>query len=149
MATSKTILISLSLLLSLTACPREPATDQTLEGTSWVLLKFSLKDGEIQEPQGEKPITLKFKADQASGFAGCNAYFASYKYVAPSGQLHFDGIGATEKYCAGLMEQEKQFLGLLEQAKSYTIRQGQLEISSQGGKLLFKNENADSVGQEP
>ncbi|MCB0583313.1 MAG: META domain-containing protein [Phaeodactylibacter sp.] len=149
MATSKTILISLSLLLSLTACPREPATDQTLEGTSWVLLKFSLKDGEIQEPQGEKPITLKFKADQASGFAGCNAYFASYKYVAPSGQLHFDGIGATEKYCAGLMEQEKQYLNLLEKAQNYSVRPGQLEVSSPDGKLLFEKESAGVPGQEP
>lgn len=149
MATSKTILISLSLLLFLTACPGEPATDQTLEGTNWILLKFSLKDGEIQEPQGEKPITLKFKADQASGSAGCNTYFASYEYVAQSGQLHFDGIGATEKYCAGLMDQEKQYLNLLEKAQTYLIRPGQLEISSPDGKLLFEQESAGGQGQEP
>ena len=143
----KTIISSLLLFVLLTACPRELMPDQSLEGSSWVLLKFSIEDGSIQEPQGEKPITLRFKADQASGSAGCNSYFASFE--TREDQLQFKGIGATEMYCMGLMEQEKQFLGLLEQAKSYTIRQGQLEISSQGGKLLFKNENADSVGQEP
>ncbi len=143
----KTLFGSLLLLLLFTACPRELAPDQSLEGSSWVLLKFSLEDGSIQEPQGEKNITLKFKGGQASGSAGCNSYFADYE--TRGGQLQFEGIGATEMYCMGLMEQEKQYLGLLEQAKNYIIRQGQLEISSQGGKLLFKKEDTDSIGQEP
>ncbi|MCB9035359.1 MAG: META domain-containing protein [Lewinellaceae bacterium] len=147
MSLFKTTFGSLFLLLLLTACPRETMPDQSLEDSSWVLLKFSIEDGTIQEPQGEKPITLKFAADQASGSAGCNSYFAAYQYEAKSGQLHFNGIGATEMYCMGLMEQEQQYLGLLEQAQSYAIRPGQLEISSQGGKLLFEKEEGKHQGQ--
>ena len=133
----------------LTACPREALPDQSLEGTSWVLLKFSLSDGSLLEPQEGKPITLAFRADQASGSAGCNSYFAPYEYGPKGGQLKFDGIGATEKYCEGLMKQEKQYLDILEQANAYIIRTGQLEISGPGGKLLFKTEGDSQPKQDP
>ncbi|MCB0549078.1 MAG: META domain-containing protein [Phaeodactylibacter sp.] len=147
MASLKTVIGSLFLLVFLTACPAEPVPDQSLEGTSWILLKFSLEDGTILEPQGEKPITLKFKSGQVSGSAGCNSYFASFE--TRKEQLKFDGIGATEKYCPGLMEQEKQYFGLLEEAQAFILRPGQLEITSPAGKLLFDEESANVQGQEP
>ena len=147
MTTFKLVFGSLFLFVLLTACPRELMPDQSLEGSSWVLLKFSLEDGSIQEPQGEKPITLRFKADQASGSAGCNSFFASYE--TRKEQLQFEGIGATEMYCMGLMEQEKQYLNLLEKAQNYSVRPGQLEVSSPDGKLLFEKESAGVPGQEP
>lgn len=135
----------LFLLLLFYACPRQPVPDQSLEGTGWVLLKYSIEDGILQEPGAERPVTLKFQDDRASGNTGCNSYFAGYE--AKSGQLQFDGIGATEKYCEGLMEQEKHYLGLLEGALSYTVRPGQLEIISKNGKLLFEREGGEKEEQ--
>ena len=135
------------LFLLLTGCPREPMPGQSLEGSSWVLLKFSIEDGSIEEPMGDKPITLKFTSGQASGTTGCNSYFATYE--TRKEQLKFDGIGATEKYCPGLMEQEKQYFGLLEEAQAFILRPGQLEITSPAGKLLFDEESANVQGQEP
>ncbi|MCB9288708.1 MAG: META domain-containing protein [Lewinellaceae bacterium] len=135
------------LFLLLTGCPREPMPGQSLEGSSWVLLKFSIEDGSIEEPMGDKPITLKFTSGQASGTTGCNSYFATYE--TRKEQLHFEGIGATERFCEGLMDQEKQYMNLLQQAKTYVIRPGQLEISSQEGKLLFEKEGGEDPEQGP
>ena len=135
------------LFLLLTGCPREPMPGQSLDGSSWVLLKFSIEYGSIEEPMGDKPITLKFTSGQASGTTGCNSYFATYE--TRKEQLHFEGIGATERFCEGLMDQEKQYMNLLQQAKTYVIRPGQLEISSQEGKLLFEKEGGEDPEQGP
>ncbi len=147
MGSLKSISGFLVLLLLLYGCPRQPMPDQSLEDTNWILLKYSIENGILEEPRGEKPVSLKFQGNRASGNTGCNSYFASYE--SKSGQLKFDGIGATERYCEGLMEHEKHYLSLLEDALSYTIRPGQLEIVSKNGKLLFEQEGSEGGVQDP
>lgn len=96
-------------LLTVAACatPLAPAalSGAQLDGTRWRL--------RTEAPAAQAP-TITFSADRASGYAGCNQWFASVSSDA-GGNLRFGAIGATRRMCApDAMEVERAFLDALE-----------------------------------
>ena len=71
------------------------------------------------------------------GSAGCNSYFGSFQMTEEG--LKAGPIGATEMACMaeGVMEQEMQFLRALGMADGYEISDATLEITYDGGVLIF------------
>ena len=134
------ILISLLIIvlvtMGLTACKAETVA---IDNTTWVLLQYG-KQGNLQAVLDGTEITVTFdsKNGQVRGSAGCNTYFGDYE--ANKNELSISTLAWTERGCIepeGVMEQEQQYLSALRAAGSYTIEDGELQISSSGGWLLI------------
>jgi|SRR5690554_6163850 len=97
--------------------------------------QLQLEQKYIVEWIGQRPLidrshlSLKLGLDQrASGFAGCNNWFASYHLNGE--QLSFGQLATTRKICAAsLMEQEQQYLEALSQTERWSFSgEGQLQL---------------------
>lgn len=104
-------------LLFLGACAQTPApapsgeagATSQLSGTKWLRV-----DDENANPHG---ATLEFEDARASGYTGCNRWFAS---VTQSGeQLRFGAVGTTRMACQTGMQAdtERNFLAVLDAAR--------------------------------
>lgn len=96
-------LLALALCACATAQPPATVTGAQLAGTSW-------RQTDPATPAAQTP-TIAFGADgRASGFAGCNQWFASVSST-EGGNLRFGAIGATRRMCEpAAMEVERAFL---------------------------------------
>lgn len=102
---------SLLLAMLLAACAQTPApapgpATSYLAGTSWLRI-----DDENANPHG---ALLEFADDGASGYTGCNRWFASVTHNGEA--LRFGAIGMTRMACPTLMQRdtERSFLAVLE-----------------------------------
>lgn len=111
--------------LVLSACASTPATPPLadLAGTEWIMLN---------ETRSATPPTIAFGDDRASGYAGCNRWFAS---VGRTGQaLEFGSIGATRMMCSEQpMAAERAFMTALSNTKGFRIENGELVLYDIGG----------------
>jgi heat shock protein HslJ len=109
---------------------------------SWTLISFS--DGSAWHtllPGTE--ITASFSdGGKLSGSAGCNRYFAAYETTGVS--LAIGGIGSTEMYCEGTMNQEMTYLRLLSTAWAFRVEEGALSISDQSGQEILRYHAANA-----
>lgn len=80
-----------------------------------------------------KPPTLKLApADfRATGFAGCNRYFATYSISGAS--LTFESPGATKMFCAASDSLERAFLGMLPEVTTYQLNDTVLTLTTKNG----------------
>jgi len=98
--------------ISLSACAQTPAPSPDgpaasyLAGTSWLRI-----DDENANPHG---ATLDFADDRASGYTGCNRWFANVTHNGEA--LRFGAVGTTRMACPTLMQRdtERNFLAVLE-----------------------------------
>lgn len=102
----------LSLALAACAAPADvapPAAGHNyLDGTTWVQT----------EPQAANPPTIAFGDSRASGFAGCNRFFAQVTH-ADGNALTFSGAGLTRMACPPeQMAVEQAFTDVLNRTRS-------------------------------
>ncbi|MCU0507400.1 MAG: META domain-containing protein [Anaerolineae bacterium] len=115
-----------------------PATDP-LAGTRWQVLNFNNGREAVVTLLPGTDISLDFgtsQANQVSGRAGCNTYFAQYQ--AGGNTLTVGRPGTTTLACEPeVMTQEQQYLAALQSAATFTIQGNQLEIRSATGALAI------------
>jgi heat shock protein HslJ len=120
-------------LLSLAACSETgPATEDPLDGTSWVLIGYGLA-----APLPGTEITAKFDQGQVSGSSGCNSYGGSYEVKGDS--ISVRELFHTEMACLdpeGIMEQEQTYLEYLSGAQTFHLSHGQLQFTRADGETL-------------
>ncbi len=113
--------------------PAEALAD--LEGMLWKLDSRVNSQSESVDVVSNTEITIEFKADEISGNAGCNTYFASYEVEGNS--LTIGQIGSTMMACESeVNEQETQYLAALESVATYQIKGNTLELFDAGGMRL-------------
>jgi heat shock protein HslJ len=105
-----------------------------LVDTEWVLAQ--LNGERLVE---DTNITLSFSDEQASGYAGCNAYGGPYT-ATDSGTLTILEIAATAQGCVepeGVMQQEGAYITALTGADAYRVMDDRLEIEDASGETTL------------
>lgn len=101
----------------------EPASTGDLAGSEWMMLN---------EARSATPPTIAFTADRASGYAGCNRWFASVGRTDQA--LEFGDIGLTRMMCSPpSMEAERAFTTALNDTRGFRIENGELVLYDIGG----------------
>lgn len=125
---------ALVLTLLFAACAPPPAPPSTpapqpLAGTRWVMEM----DGALHATP-----TLEFReADRASGFTGCNQWFAEVDRA--DGGLHFSALGVTRRACeAAAMEIELDFTDRLARTSAAQVQDGALTLTDANGEALAR-----------
>jgi heat shock protein HslJ len=125
----KRALLAASLLLT-AACASATSANSgnaaplgELDGSEWMMLN---------ESRSATPPTIAFAGDRASGYAGCNRWFAS---VARGDQaLEFGDVGMTRMMCSPpSMEAERAFATALNETRGFRIENGELVLYDIGG----------------
>jgi heat shock protein HslJ len=100
-----------------------PSSIGDLAGSEWIMLN---------EARSATPPTIAFTEDRASGYAGCNRWFAS---VGGTDQaLEFGDIGLTRMMCSPpSMEAERAFTTALNDTRGFRIENGELVLYDIGG----------------
>jgi len=116
----------LAILLLVSACASNggaSAARDDLAGSTWMMLN---------ETRSATPPTISFGDDRASGYAGCNRWFAS---TTRTGQaLEFGDIGTTRMACSPpSMEAERDFVRALDDTMGFRIENGELVLYDVGG----------------
>lgn len=94
-----------------------------LAGTEWMMLN---------EERSATPPTLAFGEDRASGYAGCNRWFASVGRT--NDALEFGDLGMTRMMCSPpSMEAERAFATALRNTRGFRIQNGELVLYDIGG----------------
>lgn len=94
-----------------------------LAGSEWMMLN---------ESRSATPPTLAFTADRASGYAGCNRWFASVGRTDQA--LQFGDIGSTRMMCSPpSMEAERAFMTALNDTRGFRFENGELVLYDIGG----------------
>lgn len=122
----RAILLSAVLLAACANQPPSPHGD--LANSEWVL---------ANETGAASPPTLAFEDERASGFAGCNRWFATPTRNGEA--LSFAGIGLTRMMCSPqAMEAERDFVAALEGTASARIEGDQLLLSDASGAEMAR-----------
>lgn len=130
------LLLSSASLFAMTACTTPPApaaagASLPLEGTHWRLA--SLGGQAVPTPAGVREIYLMLDGGQrrASGFAGCNQFFAGYTLNGST--LRFERPGATLMACPALA-QEQSYLNALTTTASWRVSGERLQLLDGQGR---------------
>ena len=136
--------ISLVLTVALiAACGQKPPAEPpeksaapantNIADRDWVLVVLGDKAA-LVGPQ-QKPPTLRLSSadSRATGFGGCNQYFA--KYSLRDDSLNFESPGATKMFCAASDSLERAFLGMLPDVVTYQVRDTVLALSTKNGTV--------------
>jgi len=92
-----------------------------LHDTNWML-------NDPDAPLGAARPTLTVSEGRASGFTGCNQWFAAVD-AAANGNLRFANVGATERVCAPpAMEIERRFLNTLARTRAAEYDRDMLQL---------------------
>ena len=127
---------ALAALVLLSACasttgdstPAPAAALGPLAGSEWLMLN---------ESRSATPPTIAFAQDRASGYAGCNRWFAGAG--ATEQALDFQAVGTTRMMCSPpSMEAERAFTTVLADTRGYRIENGELVLYDIGGGDLAR-----------
>jgi heat shock protein HslJ len=85
---------------------------------------------------GDRPLTLRLSAGQASGSSGCNSFTASYRLSGD--ELEFGPIGSTRMACeAQVMDQESRYLAILDAAENLArYGDGSVSVIAPDGRAI-------------
>jgi len=126
------------LLLAACTAPPAPAKENAppprpLAGTRWVL--------ELEGVSRAAP-TLEFRdAGRATGFTGCNEWFAQVDRS--GGGLRFSAIGVTRRGCEPrAMQIERDFASQLERTRAAEVEEDALVLTDEDGKLVARFQRA-------
>jgi heat shock protein HslJ len=112
--------------------------DPTLGGlanTVWSLVSYGAADAPTPVAPGV-PVTATFSAQGVTGTAGCNGYSGPFQYS--ENTISFGALISTKMACQEpVMTQEMAFFNALATAKTFTVANGQLQITYDGGVLNF------------
>ena len=129
---------SLVLALLLVACVAPPPAKNNpaarpLAGTRWVM---------VHEADARAVPTIEFReAGRASGFTGCNQWFAQVDRG--DAGLSFNAIGMTRPACEpSAMEVERTFAQSLDQAHAAQVDEDMLTLIGEDGEAVARFERA-------
>lgn len=131
----------MALAILLVGCSSSPSDSPSLPGTQWVLATLGGKP-----PLSGTAPSAEFTADQISGSAGCNNYFATYEVS--GSDITISDVGSTEMWCMepeGLMDQEQAFLAALASAASHRLAGARLELLDATGRVILTFEPRPAV----
>lgn len=125
--------VAAALLLCLAACCTTPHTQGgsfALAGTSW-----QRNDDADANPHG---ATLAFEAARASGYTGCNNWFAAFTHTDTA--LRFGPIGMTRMACQTEMQTatERNFVAALEHTRGYHLDGEELVFTSDDDSVIAR-----------
>ena len=126
-------------MLGTMGCSCDGTSDPSvaLEGKTWVLESY----GDPAKPAaalGTTEVTAIFTREsqgKINGSAGCNNYFGSYE--TDGYKITIGGLGSTQMFCEGVMDQEQQYLAALTDADTYAVDGNSLKISCADGKTVL------------
>lgn len=99
-----------------------------LARSSWMMLN---------ETRSATPPTIAFEADRATGYAGCNRWFASAS--ASDQAIDFGDVGTTRMMCSPpSMEAERAFVTVLNDTRGFRIENNELVLYDIGGADLAR-----------
>lgn len=101
-------------------------------GQNLKIEKIVVSGKELKAKGAEEEPSINFEKDKFYGSSGCNRFFGAYQNNGEN--LQFDGAAATQMLCQPneLMNFESALL---------THLKGNFKLSSEGGKILLKNED--------
>jgi heat shock protein HslJ len=111
-----------------------------LEGVSWEITGFNNGRSAVVSPVTGTAPTLSFEAGVVTGHTGCNGFRASY--TVSGDQVAIGPAALTRKACPGdgVMEQERELVAAIESAKTWTVRDGVLDVHrADGERALWAN----------
>lgn len=111
-----------------------------LEGVTWEVTGFNNGRSAVVSPRVGTAPTLSFEAGAVTGHTGCNGLRASYS--TSGDQVAIGPAALTRKACPGdgVMDQERELVAAIESAKSWTVRNGQLDLyRADGERVLVAN----------
>jgi heat shock protein HslJ len=114
------------------------AQSTELANTSWRTTGINNGRGALTSVVTGVEVTAEFGADgQASGWAGCNRWSASY--TAERSSLKFGPPAVTRKMCAepGVMAQEQSFLDALATVSEARMEGDRLELRTAQGAMAL------------
>ena len=110
-----------------TGAPGTPAS--YLTGTSWRRV-----DDTNANPHG---ATMQFTSDRASGYTGCNNWFASVTHNGEA--LRFGSVGTTRRACDGAgvqIDTERSFLAVIEATRYAHYDQDALVLLDENQQVI-------------
>jgi heat shock protein HslJ len=131
----------MALAVLIVACGAGPAGDADLQDRRWVLVTL-----EGEPPLAGRAPSAEFSADQISGSASCNTYFATYEVS--GSELNISDVAHTEMWCEdpeGVMDQEQAFLDAMASVASYRLVGEQFELLDGTGAVLLTFEAQPSA----
>lgn len=111
-----------------------------LEGVSWEVTGFNNGRSAVVSPVVGTAPMLSFEAGVVTGQTGCNGFRASY--TVSGDQVAIGPAALTRKACPGegVMQQERELVAAIESAKTWTVRDGQLDMHrADGERALWAN----------
>lgn len=116
---------ALAALVALGACAAHLAGAPTaIAGIAWMRI-----DDKDASPHYAR---LRIDGDRASGYGGCNNFFA--RVASEGARLRFSAIGATRMACAeSSMATERDMLAALERTRAYRLEGGELVLLDGAG----------------
>jgi heat shock protein HslJ len=99
-----------------------------LEGVAWDVTGFNNGRNAVVSPLLGTAPTLSFEAGVVTGHSGCNSFRAAY--TGDGNHVAIGPAALTRKACPGdgVMDQERELVAALESAKTWTVRDGQLDL---------------------
>jgi heat shock protein HslJ len=81
--------------------------------------------------------TLSFEAGVVTGHTGCNGFRASY--TVSGDQVAIGPAALTRKACPGegVMQQERELVAAIESARTWTVRDGMLDVHRADGERVL------------
>lgn len=119
-------------LLGLAACTtfQAPPAPFALAGSSWQRI-----DDEDANPHG---ASLAFETTRASGYTGCNRWFAEVTHT--DAELRFGPIGMTRMSCQADIRAvtERHFVSALERTRFYHLEGEELVLADENKALVAR-----------
>ncbi|MFZ0544967.1 MAG: META domain-containing protein [Candidatus Promineifilaceae bacterium] len=114
----------------------QPAENQALEGTAWVLSGIATNDAVVNTWVDEQ-ITAQFLDGNMSGSSGCNSYGTSYDVSGSS--ITLGEVVGTLMACEDeeVMAREGEFLNALQNVASFKIVRNNLTFLDADGNLVM------------
>jgi heat shock protein HslJ len=130
---------ALFLALTLAACAPvaegDAPTPRSLTGTRWVMVL----EGAAQHTT---PTLVFSEAERASGFTGCNQWFAQVDRS--NSGLRFDAMGMTRRACEpAAMDIERAFADSLSQARAAQVEEDVLTLTGENGEQIAAFQRAN------
>lgn len=122
---------------AVTSEPQDTTPPLAFEGIEWTLFTM-VKDGKNEKILNDAVITAKFKNGRVSGLGGCNQFSSEYE-ATEEGALQIKEIGATKRFCNGLMGQEGNFFAALASVTSWKSDLFVLTLETASGTLIFRD----------
>jgi putative lipoprotein len=121
-----------------------PLGPVALEGTEWALVSLHGRP-----PLAGSRITLEVEGRTVGGYSGCNWYGGTYR--SEEGELEVDEIQSTARACEvpDLMEQESRYHAALASVRSYTRREGRLELADASRRATLVFAQRETLAMDP